>query len=166
MDILIDIQAKIGCISKESVKEIAEDLNISKVDVEQTLSFYHFFSDKPTGKYAIYLNDSAVANMMGRSEIAKALEEEVGCKFGSVTENCQIGLFDTACIGMNDQEPSAIINQRVFTKLTKEKVKLIVNGIKKAFIGSGVRYDLFMNSRNSNDKSLEKYNSMDYFCIN
>ncbi|MCD4818604.1 MAG: NAD(P)H-dependent oxidoreductase subunit E [Candidatus Cloacimonetes bacterium] len=133
MDILIDIQTNVGCISKESVKEIAENLNISKVDVEQTLSFYHFFSEKPTGKYAIYLNDSAVANMMGRSDIAKALEEEVGCKFGSVTEDCQIGLFDTACIGMNDQEPSAIINQRVFTNLTKEKVKLIVNGIKNNF---------------------------------
>lgn len=32
-----------------------------------------------------------------------------------------------------------------------------VEGIKKAFIGSGVRYDLFMNTKNSNDKSLEKY---------
>jgi len=30
-------------------------------------------------------------------------------------------------------------------------------GIKKAFIGSGIRYDLFMDSKNPKDKSLEKY---------
>jgi len=131
MDILIDIQTCCGYISKDNVKEIAESLDMSKVDVEQTLSFYHFFSESTTGKYAIYLNDSAVAEMMGRGEIAKTFEDETGCKFGSVTEDGQIGLFNTSCIGMNDQEPSALINQQVFTKLTNEKVKKIVQGIKE-----------------------------------
>jgi len=32
-----------------------------------------------------------------------------------------------------------------------------LEGIKKAFIGSGIRYDLFMNTSNTSDKSLEKY---------
>ena len=40
------------------------------------LSFYHFFSTEPTGKYTVYLNDSAVAMMKGRDEIAKAFEED------------------------------------------------------------------------------------------
>jgi [NiFe] hydrogenase diaphorase moiety large subunit len=130
MDILIEIQDSEGCVDEKAVARIAEVFNMSKVDVVQTLSFYHFFSQKYRGKYTVYLNDSAVAEMMGRDEIAKAFEEEVGCKFGSVSADGKIGLFNTSCIGMNDQEPSAIINQRVFTKLTKEKVKKIVNGMK------------------------------------
>jgi len=130
MDILIEVQTQCGYVSEKAVKVIAKAINYSKVDVEQTLSFYHFLSQTPTGKYAVYLNDSAVAGMMGRVEIAKAFEEEVGCKFGSVSEDGNIGLFSTSCIGMNDQEPSAIINQRVFTKLTKEKVAKIVKGMR------------------------------------
>jgi len=130
MDILIEVQIQCGCVSEKVVKVIAKAINYSSVDVVQTLSFYHFLSQTPTGKYAVYLNDSAVAEMMGRAEIAKAFEEEVGCKFGSVSEDGNIGLFNTSCIGMNDQEPSAIINQRVFTKLTKEKVTKIVKGMK------------------------------------
>ena len=130
MDILIDVQDSEGCVGKDAVAKIADVFNMSKVDVVQTLSFYHFFSQTPNGKYSVYLNDSAVAEMMGREEIAKAFEEEVGCKFGSVSEDGNIGLFNTSCIGMNDQEPSAIINQRVFTKLTKEKVAKIVKGMK------------------------------------
>ncbi|MDO9578752.1 MAG: NAD(P)H-dependent oxidoreductase subunit E [Candidatus Cloacimonadales bacterium] len=133
MDILIDVQDSQGCVGKEAVAKIAKVFNMSKVDVVQTLSFYHFFSQTPRGKYTVYLNDSAVAEMMGRDEITKAFEEEVGCKFGSVSEDGRIGLFDTACIGMNDQEPSAIINKRVFTKLTKEKVAKIVKGMKNDF---------------------------------
>jgi [NiFe] hydrogenase diaphorase moiety large subunit len=130
MDILIDVQVHNGCVSPDAIAVIAKAVNMSKVDVEQTLSFYHFFSEEPTGKYAVYLNDSVVAVMKGRNEIAKAFEEETGCKFGSVTEDGNIGLFNTSCIGMNDQEPSAIINQRVFTKLTPEKVRRIVAGLK------------------------------------
>ena len=61
MDILIDVQGSSGCISSETVSTIADALKKSKVDIEQTLSFYHFFSEKPTGKYAVYLNDSVVA---------------------------------------------------------------------------------------------------------
>ena len=131
MDILLDIQAELGFISDEVVTLIAEGLNISCVDVKQTLSFYHFFSQKSRGKYTIYLNDSAVANMMGRAEIANMFEEECKCKFGSVSEDGQMGLFDTACIGMNDQEPAAIINGIVFPKLTESCVKDLVKGMKE-----------------------------------
>ncbi|MBN1186709.1 MAG: NAD(P)H-dependent oxidoreductase subunit E [Bacteroidales bacterium] len=131
MDILLDIQAESGHVSKDMIKDIASQLKISTVDVEQTLSFYHFFNSKPSGKYSIYLNDSAVANMMGRAKIAKAFEEEIGISFGKVTADGTIGLFNTACIGMNDQEPAAIINGKVFTSLTTDKVKTIVKAMKE-----------------------------------
>lgn len=130
MDILIEVQNEFRHIPADAVSTISKELKISKVDVEQTISFYHFFTCKPVGKYAVYLNDSVVACMMERNEIAKAFENEAGCKFGDVTSDGLIGLFNTACIGMNDQEPAAIINGIVFTKLTPQKVKDIVTGFK------------------------------------
>lgn len=131
MDILIDIQTEFGFISKETVSQIAQELHMSEVDVEQTISFYHFFSMEPTGKYSIYLNNSAVANMMGRADVAHTFEKETGIKFGQVTPDGLIGLYDTSCIGMNDQEPAAIINNQVFTKLTPFRVKEIIRDIKE-----------------------------------
>ena len=61
MDILLDCQSELGCISGEFRKQIASELNISVVDVEQTMSFYHFLSSEPRGKYTVYLNNSVVA---------------------------------------------------------------------------------------------------------
>ncbi len=130
MDILSDVQSENGFISDDAIEIIAEQLKISIVDVEQTLSFYHFFTTKPVGKYAVHLNDSVVANMMGRKEVAQAFENAAGVNFGSVTEDGLIGLHNTACIGMNDQEPAAIINGEVFTNLTAEKVTAIVADMK------------------------------------
>lgn len=130
MDILIDVQEEVGFIPDEAVELIAEGVGISKVDVEQTLSFYHFFSQTPTGEYTVYLNNSIISEMMGKAEVAKAFEEEAGCKFGTVSEDGKIGLFETACIGMSDQEPAALINNTVFPKLTPAIVKDIVAKMK------------------------------------
>jgi [NiFe] hydrogenase diaphorase moiety large subunit len=130
MDILLDTQETTGYISDQSVSEIAEGLKLSEADVEQTISFYHFFSRSPMGKYNIYLNDSAVACMMGREEVAAAFENAADCKFGEVSADGLIGLYNTSCIGMNDQEPAAIINGKIFTRLTKFRVKEIIRDIK------------------------------------
>lgn len=131
MDILLEIQEAFGYISSDAVNEITRCCSISTVDVQQTISFYHFFTQKPTGKYTVYLNNSVVANMMGREQIKETFERETGTKFGQVSEDGLFGLFDTSCIGMNDQEPSAIINGKVFTNLTPFRVKELVRGMRE-----------------------------------
>ena len=131
MDVLIEIQQENGYISKEAIAQIAEEYGMSEVDVEQTVSFYHFLSQKPTGKYSIYLNNSAVANMMGRADVAVTFQKELGIKFGDATPDGRAGLFETSCIGMNDQEPAAIINNHIFTRLTPFRVKEICRDIKE-----------------------------------
>ncbi len=130
MDILLDIQEQEGYISNEAVDTIANQLSVSKVDILQTISFYHFFIQSPPGKFNIYLNNSVVANMMGRENIVKAFETAAGCKFGSKTPDDLIGLYNTSCIGMSDQEPSAIINDKIFTNLTPFRAKEIIKDIK------------------------------------
>ena len=130
MDILIDITNEMGCVNDETIAEIAKQFRISKVDVEQTLSFYHFFSKKPKGKYTIYLNESLVATMMGRAEIAEAFEKATGTKFGHVSIDGLFGLFNTSCIGMNDQEPAAIINGVIFPKITTYRVRELVTAFR------------------------------------
>ncbi len=126
MDILIDIQDELGYIPEEYNQLIADQLGISRAELEETISFYHFFSQKPMGKYNVYLNNSVTAEMMGRDQVRQAFEEQSGIKFGNVSTNGLIGLFDTACIGMCDQEPAAIINGRIFNNLTPFRVKELV----------------------------------------
>lgn len=130
MDILHDVQEFAGFISKETIALLADKLTLSAVQIEETISFYHFYSDQPLGKVNIYLNDSVTSNMFGRMEVLKTFETGLGIHEGQVTSDGGIGLFATSCIGMNDQEPAAIINDRVFTRLTPYRAKQIVQGLK------------------------------------
>ena len=131
MDILHDVQEFAGYVSKETIALLADKLALSAAQIEETISFYHFYSDQPLGKVNIYLNDSVTANMSGRKEVLSAFEKGLGINEGSVTSDGTVGLFATSCIGMNDQEPAAIINDRVFTRLTPYRANQIVQGLKE-----------------------------------
>ncbi len=126
MDILSEVQSEYGCVSCEAVSAIAENLHISEVDVIQTRSFYHFFTEEQVGKYAVYLNNSVVSCMNGMSDVADEFQKQLGVKFGQKTADGLVSLHYTACIGMSDQEPAAIINDVVFTSLTRNKVAKLV----------------------------------------
>ncbi len=130
LDVIRDVQRRHGRVPDEAVAAIAAHLGLSKAEVRGAITFYHFFSLEPRGRSTIYLNDSITSRMKGRTSVAKAFEEEAGCRFGEVSPDGSIGLFPTSCIGMNDQEPSAIVNGTVFTNLTEERAKDIVRNLR------------------------------------
>jgi [NiFe] hydrogenase diaphorase moiety large subunit len=125
-----DVQASRGHVPREAVAELAGALGLSEADVEGMVSFYHFFSLAPAGTYAVHLNDSVTARMNGRTAVARAFAEAAGCRFGETTADGLIGLHDTSCIGMNDQEPAAVINGVVFTRLTEAAARDLVAAMK------------------------------------
>ena len=65
-----------------------------------------------------------------KSKVVKAIERELGIKFGETTKDNRITLEYTNCLGMCDQGPAMIINDRVYTKLDPEKAVNILNEIK------------------------------------
>ena len=149
MDILIDIQDELGCLTPATVARIAGVLGIPQVDVEQTVSFYHFFAREPRGRFAVYLNDSVVANFYGRAEVAAAFEIAAGCRFGEVSADGLLGLFHTACIGMSDQEPAALINGQVFPRLTPDKARALVAGMRAGKTIEELKGDKYGDGQNS-----------------
>jgi len=130
LDVIRDVQARSGRVSEEAVGRIAGHLKLSEAEVRGAVTFYHFFSLDPRGGSTVYLNDSITSRMKGRAAVARAFEEEAGCLFGDVAPDGKVGLFPTSCIGMNDQEPSAIVDGVVFTALTPDKARAIVRGLR------------------------------------
>src|SRR5210317_382447 len=126
MNVLWDIQKKRRHISKDDITKISKTFNISRVEVEGVISFYHFFHFKDAGKYTIYLNCSTISKLHHYQEVKKAFEDELGIKIGNVTKDGMFGFFKTSCLGLSDQESAALINLHALTNLTPKKAKNIV----------------------------------------
>ena len=127
---LWELQKSNGYIHDDDIKELANAFNVSEVEVEGVISFYHFFQRNPTGKYTIYLNNSIIADIKGFERIKETLERETGATFGTNDRTGTFGLFLTPCIGLSDHEPSALINFYPFINLNTSKVKDIITKLK------------------------------------
>jgi [NiFe] hydrogenase diaphorase moiety large subunit len=134
LNCLWNYQNQHGYIRDEDVESCSKTLDISKIDVEGVISFYHFFHRKPAGKYTIHLNNSIVSECKGFARVRDAFERETGASFGGVDPSGQFGLFETACIGLSDQEPAALINFYPFTNLNTLKVKSIIASLKRGAV--------------------------------
>jgi [NiFe] hydrogenase diaphorase moiety large subunit len=130
MNALWDIQLRDGFISDEHIQTLADQLGLSKVEIEGVVTFYHFFHRSPTGKHVIYLNNSMAAELKGYERVKEAFERETGAVVGSVDRTGTFGLFTTPCIGLSDQEPSVLIDFYPFTHLNAIKVKDMVSRLK------------------------------------
>lgn len=130
LDIFWEIQNKYGWISPDVLENLKIPLGSSIPELRDTLSFYHFFHDKPAGKHQIYLDTSAIAELSGGKEVSAVFQTELGVSIGEVTEDGNIGLYETSCIGMSDQSPAALIDMVPVTNLTPDKVYKIVTDLK------------------------------------
>ena len=126
MDIVRDVQERAGYVSDEAMDAIAEAVETHRVEVESQVSFYAFLSRKPKGKVVIRLCDDIVDRISGFDRVATAFSDALGIGVGETTPDGKITLEETPCIGMCDQAPAALVNDVVFTNLSRDDAFEIV----------------------------------------
>lgn len=128
--ILQELQAKYHGISDFAQQEIGRMLAIHPVEVYSVVSFYSFLKSNIEGRNVVRLCKTVSCDMAGKCDIVKAIERELGIQFGETTRDKRITLEYTNCLGMCDQGPAMIVNERVYGKLTPERAVSIINEIK------------------------------------
>lgn len=128
--ILQSIQRKHKYVSDFAQQEVARLLNIHPVEVYSVISFYSFLHSNPQGRNIVRLCQTISCDMAGKMEVANAIKRELGINFGETTKDKRITLEYTNCVGMCDQGPAMIVNERVYTKLDPEKAVKILSEIK------------------------------------
>ncbi len=137
MPILQTLQTEYGTLSGLMMQEVAHKLGIHPVEVEGFASFYSFLKpNQSQGKYVIRLCQTISCDLAGKSRVARQFENELGIKFGETTQDGMFTLEYTNCLGMCDQGPAVMVNDRLFAKVTPEKVPQIVANCKRAFLKS------------------------------
>ena len=117
LDILREVQARLGCVDEAAIDQIASHLSIPRVEVEGVVTFYSFLSKTPKGKVTIRLCNDVIDELKGAGEIAESLERELGIRFGETTPDGRFSLERVSCIGMSDQAPAALVNDLVVPRL-------------------------------------------------
>ncbi len=133
MPILQELKRTRYHISEYSMQVIADLLDIHPVEVSSVVSFYSFLEDKPQGQFVIRLCRTIACDMNGAGNVARQLENDLGIEFGETTPDGKFTLGWANCLGMCDQGPAMLVNEKIYTQVTPEKVHSILDECRSTF---------------------------------
>jgi len=126
MPTLQEVQRRHREITPYALQVIADLLDIHPVEVHSVVSFYSFLDVKPKGKFIVRLCRTVSCDLEGKERIARQLENDLGVTFGQTTRDGMFTLEWANCIGMCDQGPAMLINDKVYTRVTPDQVHSII----------------------------------------
>lgn len=126
--VLQDVQANLGYLPKEAMKQIAEAINIPEVEVYEVGTFYNQFRMNPPGKQQIKVCLGTACHMTGGRIIMDSFERRLEIKEGETTPDREFSLERVACVGCCALAPVVVVNNKIEAKVRPTRVDGILLG--------------------------------------
>jgi NADH-quinone oxidoreductase subunit E len=111
-------QEEHGWISQESMRHIAELLDLEPAEVYGTATFYEMFKFEPVGRYCINICTNISCQLLGAWELLEHAEKRLGIRAGSTTDDGVFTLEDVECIAACTEAPAVQVNYRYRYRVT------------------------------------------------
>jgi NADP-reducing hydrogenase subunit HndA len=113
-------------LSKEAMTEVADREGLPLNEVYAVSSFYAYLPVKPAGKNIIRVCEALPCDLKDASAVVGYVEELLGIKPGETTADGEFSLEVAGCIGACDEAPAMMINDKLYGKLTKDRIAAIL----------------------------------------
>ena len=122
---------RFGWIQEAAIRQLAEELNLSRADVHGVVSFYHDFRTTPPGKHVVRICQAEACQAMGSNRLTAYAETALGLKMHESTDD--LTLEPVYCMGNCACSPTVVVDGNTFGRVDNERFDTIVNTMK----GSG-----------------------------
>jgi formate dehydrogenase subunit gamma len=120
LEVLHSIQASFGYVPEGAVPVVAEELNLSRAEVHGVVTFYHFFRRYRPGAHTVSLCQAEACQSMGAEKLAEHARKSLGIEFHQITADGRFSLEPIYCLGNCACSPAAMIDGRLYGRLTPE----------------------------------------------
>ncbi len=134
--LLQEIQERDGFLSQSAMKALAARLGLPAVKVYGVATFYNQFRFHSVGRNHIQVCRGTACHVKGSAAVLEALQFELGIEAGATTRDGLFSLEVVSCIGACGLAPVISINGEFHAALTPEKVRALLNDLRKAAKGA------------------------------
>ena len=110
IEILHEIQAKLGYVPEGATQALAGALNLSRAEVHGVISFYHDFHRAPPGRHIVRVCRAEACQAVGCEALAKHAETSLGIPFGQSRGDGKARLEAVYCLGNCALGPAVMID--------------------------------------------------------
>ncbi|MBI4687547.1 MAG: NAD(P)H-dependent oxidoreductase subunit E [Nitrospirae bacterium] len=132
ISILQDIQEEFGYISPEAVIWFSKNTDIPESKFYGIATFYAQFYLNPRGKNIVTACCGTACHVKGAERLINSAKRELSLTDeNNTTEDKEFTLEQVACVGACSIAPVAIINKKVYGKMTSDKLTREIKALKK-----------------------------------
>ena len=125
--VLHKAQEIFGYLPEEVQKHVAVRLQQPLSEVNGVVTFYSYFTEKPTGRTVINVCMGTACFVRGSGEILEEFERKLHIKVGETTEDERFTLQMLRCVGACGLAPVVTVNDRVYGHFEKHMVSKIID---------------------------------------
>jgi len=122
IDALQIVQRHRGWVSDESLKDLAEFLEMSVEDLDGVATFYNLIFRKPVGRHVIMVCDSVSCWIMGYERLRDQLSRRLGVRMGETTGDGRFTLLPIVCLGTCDHAPAMMVDGDLHRDLDPQQI--------------------------------------------
>lgn len=130
MSILHKAQEVYGYISQEAIETISRNLGIPTARIWGIVTFYHYFTLTPRGKYVISVCLGTACYVKGSARVLDKVKDILSIDLNETTEDGLFTIEAKYCLGCCGLAPVMMINDKVYEKLTTKKIAEIINSLR------------------------------------
>ncbi len=125
--VLQQVQGIVGYLPPAMLRVIASQMKIPLSEVYGIVSFYHFFSLVPKGKYVIQVCLGTSCYVKGAERILKSLRKDFGLELQGITADGKFSLSTVRCLGACGLAPVITVGQDIHRKVKPSQLKEILS---------------------------------------
>ena len=129
--VLQQVQAHKGYLEKEALERVARSMGVPTARIYGVVTFYAQFRLTPVGKHLIRVCHGTACHVQNADGLTEAVEGELGLKTGETTPDMLFTVESVACLGCCSLAPVIMVGEKVYGKLTTDKVRKVIKEYKK-----------------------------------
>jgi formate dehydrogenase subunit gamma len=128
VQILQTIVGRFGWIPEETIRQLAEELNLSRADVHGVVEYYHDFRTSEPGKHIVKICQAEACQAMGSNEITDYAMKTLAMSLHD-TEN-DITLEPIYCLGNCACSPAVMINGKTHGRVDEARFNTLIDDMR------------------------------------
>lgn len=130
INVLHQVQGKLGYLPAEVQETIAKELNISVAKVYGVVTFYSFFTMIPLGEFPISICMGTACYVRGSEQVLAEFKRQLGIEVGQSTADNKFSLNCLRCVGACGLAPVVMVGEKVYGRVSPQMVKQIISEYK------------------------------------
>ena len=124
VQILLAFMDSFGWIPEQAIRQLADELNLSRADVHGVVSFYHDLRTSPPGRHVVKICQAEACQAMGCRDLTAHAENTLGVRLRSGNES--VTLEPVYCLGNCACSPAVMIDDRPYGRVDKARFDALV----------------------------------------